>query len=309
MENVVEDFSKLSHDKQELYAEKFCENNEDLKRLLLKMWGNGIQTYACCAGHEISEGTLANGIVLGTNPYLYFDVKTLNEKQQSKLYKNLIMISKNLNLIDEFSFELDNCMGFVKHGVSIRLKNDNVAFKVLNDLFDTILKKEGLIEQAKQFLIKRNKDDGLTSEELSFVESMVELNDLNFEDYTDNSNEMPPDKKLTNVELKYHNKDMMQVQVRDAVKQKIYYEGNENKIVFWCTVAEGMYTKDPHLPDIYYTVKNDKVIEIDASRIEGMKEYISERRLNNTTRYSQEKISEIKNHVEKISSVLKSKDV
>ena len=120
MGNVIEDFTKLSMEEKEKYAEQFCEGNKDLKMLLLKMWNNGIQTYASCAGHKMEEMVSANGMIADPNPYIYFEVSSLNEKQQQKLFKNLIMISKNLGIVEEFDLTLDSYMGFEKHGLSIR---------------------------------------------------------------------------------------------------------------------------------------------------------------------------------------------
>ena len=167
--NVVEDLTKLSKEKQEEYAQTFCEGNEDLKKLLLKMWSNGIQTYASCAGHKPEEIKSVNGLVSDPNPYIYFEVSKLNEKQQLKLYKNLIMISKNLSMIDKFDLTLDSYMGFEKHGLRIGLKNSEYSYKVLNDLFDEVFHKENVLDKVKKFLIKKDKNDGLTEEELEFA--------------------------------------------------------------------------------------------------------------------------------------------
>ena len=112
MGNVVEDLTNLPLEKQEEYAQTFCEGNDELKKLLLKMWKNGIQTYASCAGHKPEEMKSVNGIIADPSPYIYFEVAKLNEKQQQKLFKNLIMISKNLDIVKEFDLTLDNFIGF-----------------------------------------------------------------------------------------------------------------------------------------------------------------------------------------------------
>ena len=38
MVNVLEDLTKLSPEKKEEYAQRFCEGNLELKKLLIKMW-------------------------------------------------------------------------------------------------------------------------------------------------------------------------------------------------------------------------------------------------------------------------------
>ncbi len=299
MGNVIDDLTNCPAEEQGKYAEEFCEGNEDLKKLLLKMWKAGIQTYACCAGHDYAEGVLKNGAILDTNPYIYFDVKSLDEKQQKKLYKNLMMISKNLGLVEQFDLKLDNNMDFVKHGLKINLKNDTTSYKVLNDLFDSVLQKEGLIEKAKKFLIKRDENDGLTQEELDFVNSMVELNGFKFEEYINNSTKTSPDEKIADIRLVYERGRRMKVEINDAVKEKIYYEGDD-KIVFYCPVAEGMFTKDPHIPDLYYTIKDGKVVELNGLALGGLKEYKSEREWKKTEQYKAERFDDIKSEIEKV---------
>ena len=46
------EIAKLTKDEKNIMAEEFAEGSMALKRLLLKMWNNGIETYACCAGHD-----------------------------------------------------------------------------------------------------------------------------------------------------------------------------------------------------------------------------------------------------------------
>ena len=299
MDNVVEDLTKLSKEEQIEKANMFCEGDENLKMLLLNMWSNGIQTYASCAGHDSNEEVLNNGVIEDRNPYIYFDVKSLDEKQQKKLYKNLIMISKNLGLVEQFDLKLDNYMGFVKRGLKINLKNNKMSYKVLNDLFNFVLQKEGLIEKAKKFLIKRNKDDGLSQEKLDFVDSMIDLSGFNFEEYIHNTAEMPPDKKIAEIKLSYENNGIMQIQTNDAVKEEIYCEGDD-KIVFYCSVAEGMYTKDPHITNLYYTIKNGKVIELNSASLNGLNEYKSEREFKKTNQYTVQEFDNIKEKIERI---------
>ena len=167
--NVLEDLTKLSPEEQEKYAEEFCEGNAELKKLLLKLWKSGIQTYACCVGHNAEEASQGNE----SKPYIFFDVRTLSEDQQRKLFKNIMMISKNLNAIEELKVQVDNYMDFFRHGCLLRLKNAE-AYMILNGLFDTILQKETMLEKIQKFLIKKDPSDGLTPEEQNFVKSLVD---------------------------------------------------------------------------------------------------------------------------------------
>ncbi len=51
-EVFADDLTKLSPQEMEEQAEIFAEGSADLKEILLLLWSNGIQTQACCCGHE-----------------------------------------------------------------------------------------------------------------------------------------------------------------------------------------------------------------------------------------------------------------
>ena len=149
--NIIEDFSKLTDEKKLEYAEMFSEGNEDLKRLLIKMWGDGIQTYASCAGHDRSEAKeIAGGYMMNTDPYIFFDIKKLNEKQQKLLFKSLIVASKKTDLVQIFEFVPDTHMGFERHGLTIRMKNEKNSYAILNDIYASVMK-TSILDNLKNY--------------------------------------------------------------------------------------------------------------------------------------------------------------
>ena len=79
MNTIFDDLTKLDKSEQQRYAKDFSENDKDLENLLLFLWGNGINTIACCAGH----------IQRNDKPYIYLDVmkmKTSTLKQILEWY-------------------------------------------------------------------------------------------------------------------------------------------------------------------------------------------------------------------------------
>ena len=50
--NVHIDFFDKSKEELDGIADEFSEGNTNLKNTLLTLWNSGIQTMACCVGHE-----------------------------------------------------------------------------------------------------------------------------------------------------------------------------------------------------------------------------------------------------------------
>ena len=64
-----------SNDKVDLEkrAIDFSEGNSSLKDVLLSLWNNGIETYACCAGHpEIKDEVYRNALARSFIKYSQF---------------------------------------------------------------------------------------------------------------------------------------------------------------------------------------------------------------------------------------------
>ena len=92
MKNVVLDMTKLRAEEQAEYAKTFCEGSKDLERLLKYMWGNGINTYASCAGHE--EEKLPNGMISQNKPYIHFDISSFSKDELQNLLRKLIGLNE-----------------------------------------------------------------------------------------------------------------------------------------------------------------------------------------------------------------------
>ena len=81
--NLKEIREKYKGNKDKM-AEEFCEGSSDLKNLLLKMWKQGIETYASCGGHD----KIIKGAKTYSNPYLFFDVSNFTNEDLKNLLKN-----------------------------------------------------------------------------------------------------------------------------------------------------------------------------------------------------------------------------
>ena len=297
MGNVVEDLTTLSRKKQEEYATTFCEGDENLKKLLLKMWENKIQTYACCAGHD--PATIENGKFLTpNNPYIYFEVSSLSEKQQQKLYKNLIMIAKNLGSIEKFELILDNYMDFEKHGLTIRMRNSEYSYRVLNDLFDDVFKKESVLDSVKKFFIKRNANDKLSEDELQFVESLIEMNNINFTEYLESAKDFKAEDKIKELTLEFDRNRGKFFRVGDGVHTSISVVNNEMGS-YWFQVAEGMYTSDHNTGD-FYTLENGELKKLKESELADLKEFTDSRKFNFSTIYNKGLIKKVNNEIDRV---------
>ncbi len=286
MGNIVEDFSKLTDEKKEEMATLFSEGNEDLKNLLLTMWNNGIQTYACCAGHDKSEAKTVGGMVESVNPYIYFDVKNLSEKQQLKLYKSLIIAGKMLRVIGKIEFRLDQYMGFEKHGLTLRLFNDPRVFALLNDIFNEVLKKESVVEKVKRFLVKKDKNFQFMEDENDFVKAIIDLNKFSLKDYSDSTAVSCNEDKISFVELEYQIGKGVFFSMRDGVESHVCCEDNGDSN-YWFAIAENYYTQDPYKYDVYYTYENGQQKTLTASQLGCLQEYTEDRKFNYSTRFNE----------------------
>lgn len=104
--NCIKDCASLSKLQKEIYAARFSEGSSSLEQLLLLMWEKGINTYACCVGHE--ESKTKNGafnIYFKNEPYLYFDITNIRSDLLTKLLSKMFYLyGKELKLCAENRF-------------------------------------------------------------------------------------------------------------------------------------------------------------------------------------------------------------
>ena len=99
MHNNVEldkrDLSKVQVNEQEKLATEFSEGSENMKNLLLFLWDNGINTFACCGGHdeiEVEVDEDGSKFYDDNRPYVTFDMKALSDSRFKNILRGLCKI-------------------------------------------------------------------------------------------------------------------------------------------------------------------------------------------------------------------------
>lgn len=296
--NIVEDLTQFSRRKKEENANLFCEGNEHLKKLLLKLWDNGIQTYACCAGHKDEENLNNDCYMVSNNPYIYFEIKNLTEMQQQKLYNHLIMNCKKLGVVSSFQLSIDNNMGFEKHGLSIHLKYDKDCFKILNDIFEDVFNEKTIFNKLKKLLKSEQKQESLTAEELEFIDSLLLINSIEFMNYSSSVKSFSKDEKVERISLDYLSDSKPVLTVNDGIQSASCVVKNSIGN-YSIEIAEGMYTQDPYQPDIFYTLDNKQAKQLNLTDLLELKKFNNDRKLNFSKDFKKKDLNRILYHINK----------
>lgn len=304
--NIIENFLNLPEEKKKEYAEMFSEGDEDLKRLLIKMWNNGIQTYASCAGHDDDMGN--------EDPYIFFDIKTLSEKQQRMFYKILIIACKKLEGFKRFEVEPDLHMGFERHGLTIRLRKGKNAYAILNEIFDSVMN-TSLSKNLKEFFEQNNFEAKFTEKEKKFVDSLIQLNSISLDELS--LAKTSPEQKIKEFMLEYEDENNMFMSIIDGINISWFEFGRYSTL----DVAEGYYTEykyrkytytfkngefvendDEEYESLYYTLKNGEAVLLDKNELGGLKNIVEDRIFNFKSKFDYEKFNEIKAEIDSIVS-------
>ena len=124
-------------DKQQA-AKAFAEGNADLERLLNSAWNIGLETFACCAGHEEPKVGSENGI---SKPYVSF---CINENFDIFIKLADIIANKGYKFFYSSSDGKDN-ITFIDHNFDLTKKTE-----IFNDILNSLklLKKNDLFIQS-----------------------------------------------------------------------------------------------------------------------------------------------------------------
>jgi len=266
MENLknglyVGDITKLSQEEKLKYAKMFAEGCKELEDLMMKMWGMGIRTYACCAGHQYDCGDHVNTRL----PYISFDIKKLSENQQKKLLSSLL---KNEDDVFEFTFQIDN-LEKERHVLGLHLRNSEKGFKYLSELLDVVNNNK----------IDYN-EDSLSSKEKYLIDSIIDLNSIGLVKYLKSVKDLPREKKISFVEFIVEKDKKISLIVKDCIKSHIERKDDPEFGSYLYRVIEGYYTQDPYRDEIYYTRVKGKTKILKKSELGDLKEFESARELN-----------------------------
>ena len=146
MVNAVEldtrDLSKLSEKEKVTKAIEFSEGNRELLDLLLCLWNNNINTYACCAGHEVEtvyEGEFYTATP-STSPYLMFDARTIEDDKLANILR-FLMINADIESFETGSDSTITNDGKVqdRRYITLYFKDYTASFKLVKNVFDSVL--------------------------------------------------------------------------------------------------------------------------------------------------------------------------
>lgn len=270
MKNVVKDMTTLTKEEQLKYAKTFSEGSKELEELLKYMWANGINTFACCAGHEAEK--LENGFISQNKPYIMFDVASFGKEEFEHLLKQLIVLNqvkdgKCLKFdikVQTFS-EQEIRSGFVGENETER-HSMSIYFEDMNSTnYKELLK---IIKNAKKHdnsLFNRLKTKGMSKKLPS-----------NLKDFLDvaislQSASLGEEQEYEVVQIGYNPKGNFQnVRGKRPTNTTSYFYQNGDYYEAF-DVAKGYYTKTKD--NKYLTLYNGSVIELEADEIQGLKPF------------------------------------
>jgi len=290
MENLknglyVGDITKLSQEEKLKYAKMFAEGCKELEDLMMKMWGMGIRTYACCAGHQYDCGDHVNTRL----PYISFDIKKLSENQQKKLLSSLL---KNEDDVFEFTFQIDN-LEKERHVLGLHLRNSEKGFKYLSELLDVVNNNK----------IDYN-EDSLSSKEKYLIDSIIDLNSIGLVKYLKSVKDLPREEKISFVEFIVEKDKKISLIVKDCIKSHIERKDDPEFGSYLYRVIEGYYTQDPYRDEIYYTRVKGKTKILKKSELGDLKEFESARELNYIVRFTKKQFEKVFNLLQNNSILL-----
>ncbi len=245
---------KMNKIKQYALATKFSEGKKDLKFLLLTMWKNHIDTYACCGGHEIDVGNEKNSIVrCENNPYIYFDVSTLTDGQLSAFLAHLFKMQEN-NIVWSINYQIDISDGTIvtkgieRHGLDVQFNLDVVGcFKELKETLENVLQNQKIVPQ-----------EDLNDKQTQFIDLTIALNNINLTNY--HKIKTKPNERFGMIDLTFDG-DKTLVLLSDSVEKKSFKSlGNKP---FFIELAEGYITLGED--GKYYSLLNGKPLVVDLN--------------------------------------------
>jgi len=298
MENIELDLTKLSLEEQAKYAKLFAEGSNSLEELLKYFWQNGINSYACCAGHNesIKFGSL---MVSSSKPYVFFEVGNLTDTQLENLLVRLSVPSNDLDDIqfdynfvkDRYTSNRTERTGFV---VTFKQNNEENFVKLLT-IIKRVMKNLVLRFDVIKDAVDNNKSEinRIKSDDLKdFISSAVELKNVSLSEYQRDSQEL----KYDRIALNYRNSSQITYSTNDNLK-KAYISVVDDKTgeVDVKTLAVGYVTEFAN-GKFYTTTDGFDCIEVSAHNAKNMKHFVEDKKLNkfseNYTRCSFEEVFE-----------------
>lgn len=187
MYNQVElderDMSAISDAEKKQKAREFAEGNAGLEELLLFLWNNNVNTYACCGGHQSNRIVDESGAVVGENsysingvtveldssPYILVDIQNISDVQL-KTILTMLCENKEISHLSICNDYLDDEESKPRKFIDIQLKNASSSMLDIAAVFYGAIS-EGFVSDAKP---------SATDEE--FIQSAIALKNTNIDE-------------------------------------------------------------------------------------------------------------------------------
>ena len=249
------------------YAEEFSEGSSALKKLLLKMWDNGIETYACCAGH--GERVVS---------YIFFSVeKFLNLNIKSFITK-IIACAINYDFNFLFSNDYMYDIFFPRRGLSFASYSKECGGENFFMIIDEIL-----------FGGNDDKKCNLSKQHSEIVNSVIKLYEIDMLKYLSFSKKSS-NCQISTISICLDNKELNLIRCYNNMKRKSIELCNRSGKKIRYMLAEGFYRK---INGKYYTYKNNEFIELCENDLKNYKKYKIYKKYNHTTNFTVDKFNNI----------------
>lgn len=268
-EPIKLNLKKLTIKEKNQFAEDFSEGSKELKNLLLKMWDNGIETIACCAGHENGTGKLK---IL--SPYISFYIDNFNNENLKRIVSEII----------------DGCSKGVI-GLSFSIRNDRKASICVRTYDLELMKSFFPFMDNMIFNEKDTSTTKLSKENVDLLETILELFKLSLKEYF--NPKKSPAHQYSNVSIRTigpSNKIYLSTCDNCAYKQI-------NNKAMLVRLSEGYYTS---IGDgKYYTLKSNKVLKLKKEELKGYKQLKEYKKYNSSRELNINELKSIINEIKR----------
>jgi len=257
-------------------AEEFSEGSTILKNLLLKMWKCGIETYACCGGHD----KMIKGVKTYSNPYLFFDVLNFKGEELRNLLIRVLQFNKKG--VFDCSFQVD----YMHENQNQR---NGLSFF---SIYGKSSPKE-FFSLVEKIIFNTNKNEGLnlTKQDYEIIDCLIQMYSIDMEKYLKISKKTPSH-QFSCIEIQSTDNEFY-ILTRDNCKYKIYKQIDEKGNIIGYKVAEGYYTKVKS--GEYITLKNGKFFKLNEEGIKNYKQFRSYKNYNLLKRFNLEDFNNVTN--------------
>ena len=184
---LADDLTHLSEKEMDEQAEIFSESSPALKETLKVLWSNGIQTIACCSGHE-GQGY----------PYIAFYTDNLSEAQVRKILTEICssfneVLDVRINKGRVVSNNIREDGEIVSKEKFKRPFNIGISFEkdkgFDQNFFGEILK--DVIEKTKEAYYYQKKYDNLSEKDINFIEDCIAVKNSDIKVDLSNEKNLP----------------------------------------------------------------------------------------------------------------------